>query len=173
MNNKVIAFTEAVRRLRGEPAAPSRQPDSLEAIFTKDDIGAVVRAHLYCEWGLRKLVEPHFSLEERGALTFTKLVSEARKRRLIGPDIAESMFALNRLRVDFVHSPGFVLDCPRLAEFTGELRGLIREMYEECVPEIEGLGWDLDADSALLRTALAACMTPFDEEFLGVTEPDA
>jgi hypothetical protein len=126
--NKVVDL-ESVRLLRG---APQHEPDDMHILATADDLGAVIRAHLYVEFalGLRlgeELKSPNAKYADRVRL--------ARKVGMLSDNEAAMLFELDSLRNSFAHQWNYEISPQRVQKFVSKLAEIPRDSFDELARE--------------------------------------
>jgi hypothetical protein len=153
---KLIDFEVTAKRLRAAKEAPSFEPDFTKVLTASDDLGAVLRAHIYAEYRLGLLLRPFLPLDDQGERRLTELITLAQSKQVINAADASALRELNQLRNDFAHKLDFELTPERLKKFLSCLKGDIRDLYEDPLPEWQPPSTSPARERLQLRLALCA-----------------
>jgi DNA protecting protein DprA len=152
---------DSVRRLRAAKDSPAYEPDFVKVLLTEDDIGAVVRAHIYAEYRLGVLLRKRLGAESYDDRPLADKINLAYSKQVIDADGATTLRALNRLRNAFAHQLDYEITPDRLQKFVSELRGVTVELYEDSFEPEDAQSPTPGRERVLLRLALNAIDSAF------------
>lgn len=92
------------------------------------------------------------------------MIPLSQSKKLINSDTAAALLALNRLRNEFAHKLNYEVTPSVLDDFVKRLRGVIREMYDESIPEMDVPTQSPYRERQLLRLALCAISSDLQGE---------
>lgn len=152
-NSDNVAGLQSLARLASSEQATEYLPEFFYVLQSTDDIGSVVRAHIYTEYWINRMIAGTFDG------TFEDKINFAVAKRLVDSDTASCLRALNSLRNQFAHQLDYELTPTRLQAFVSKLRGSIRKMYDKDAELPEVPHRSPEREHLLLRYALCSVYT--------------